>query len=500
MNLVAQVFNEKKRNRKFAFATIISMVASTFLVIATPVASAATAISLGRANNFAVLAGGGILNAGATTIQGDLGMYPTVNYSDSGTLVLSGSYHFGDTTAIGAKTDLATAYASALAATPSLVSAVDLGGQTLVPGIYSNPTGLGVTGTLTLDAQGNPNAVFIFQTPATLNTAASSQINIVNGGQACNVFWQVGTTTTLGANSDFKGNILSNLNFTGGANAKVLGRILSLGGSVALNANSIVKPPCAVNKVETKVQITSPTSGKFLPGTTLTLSAVASPKSGAGVCSGPISFSLNKNPLTGVVGSYPLTSPATTTNWMLGEYRLVAAYPGDGYCLAATSNSMELNVGTQTNVESRVALSGAGSYASPFGKASFNLLIKSTLPIFDTSTVVAGKATWMVPKQWKFQGALTTYSLVNGVGTATGSGILYTWNRPNHRGKWFAVTTGATQVTVKFTVSKSTTGKKSRPITSFAIGFTGTLVAGAPALPVLGPLVVISKGHNSDDD
>jgi type VI secretion system secreted protein VgrG len=123
MNLVTQVSNEKKRNRKFAYATILSMVASTFMVIATPVASAATAISLGRANTFAVLAGGGISNTGATTIQGDLGIYPTVNYSDSGTLVLAGSYHFGDTTAVGAKTDLAAAYFS-FAAAPSSVSAV----------------------------------------------------------------------------------------------------------------------------------------------------------------------------------------------------------------------------------------------------------------------------------------------------------------------------------------------------------------------------------------
>lgn len=500
MNLVTQVVKEKKRKTKFAYATIISMVASSFMVIATPLASAATAISLGQASNFAVLAGGGISNTGATTIQGDIGLYPTVNYSDSGTVVLSGLYHFGNATAIGAKTDLATAYASAVAAAPSSVFTADLGGQTLVPGVYSNPTGLGVTGTLTLDAQGNPNAIFILQTPASLNTAASSQINIVNGGQACNVFWQVGTTTTLGANSDFKGTILTNLNFTSGASAKVLGRILSLGGSVALNANSIIKPSCTANKVETRVQITNPTSGKFLPGTTLTLSAVASPKSGTGVCAGPISFSLNKNPLTGVVGSYSLTSPVVTTNWILGEYRLLATYPGDGYCLATTSNSMELNVGSQVHVEPRVVMSGAGSYISPFGKASFNLLIKSVLPTFDTSTVVAGKATWMVPKQWKFQGALNTYSSVNGVGTTTGSGVLYTWNRPDHKGKWFAVTTGATNVTVKFAVPTSTNGNKSRPITSFAIGFTGTVVAGAPALPVLGPLVVLSKGHNSDDD
>ncbi|HUW87235.1 MAG TPA: ice-binding family protein [Candidatus Paceibacterota bacterium] len=497
---IAKEAKEKMRKARFAYAAIISMVATTLMVIATPVASAATAISLGQANNFAVLAGGGISNTGATTIQGDLGIYPTVTYSDSGTLSLSGSYHFGDATAIAAKTDLATAYSLAVVAAPASVFTADLGGQTLVPGIYTNPTGLGVTGTLTLDAQGNPNAVFILQTPMSLNTAASSQVNIVNGGQACNVFWQVGTTTTLGANSDFKGTILTNSNFTGGANAKVLGRILSLGGSVALNANSIIKSPCTANKVETRVQITSPSSGSVQPGATLTLSAVASPKSGTGVCAGPISFSLNKNPLTGVVGSYPLTSPVVTTNWINGEYHLLATYPGDGYCLASTSNPVELVVGTQEKVQSRVVVSGAGSYISPFGRASFNLLIKSALPTFDTSTAVAGKVTWTVPRQWRFQGALNTYSSVNGAGTATGSGVLYAWNRTGHSGKWQAVTTGATNVTVKFTVPANSNSKKSRPITSFAIGFTGTIVAGVPALPVLGSLVTINRGHNSGRD
>lgn len=412
MNSVTQITNEAKekaRRKKFTYATIISMVATSLMAITTPLASAAVAISLGQANNFAVLAGGGISNTGATTIQGDIGLYPTVNYADSGTVSLTGSYHFGDTTAIRAKVDLATAYTLAVAAAPASVSTGDLGGQTLVPGIYVNPTGLVVTGTLTLDAQGNSNAVFILQTPAALNTASSSQINIVNGGQACNVFWQVGSTTSLGANSDFKGTILTNSNFAGGANARVLGRILSIGGSVALNANSIIKPSCINNKTE----------------------------------------------------------------W---------------------------NVGTQRQAESRVAISGAGSYLSPYGKASFNLLIKTAISSFDTSTVVSGKVGWMVPKQWKFQGALNTYSSVNGVGTATGSGVLYTWNRSGHKGKWAVVTTGATNVMVKFTVPTSANSNKSRTITGFAIGFSGAVVAGAPTLPVLGPLVVISKGQNSDNN
>jgi len=238
--------NSKRKDRrtKTVLAALLPMLATSIAVIASPSASAATAISLGQASNFAVLAGAGISNTGSSSVQGDLGTSPTVSFSDSGALVLNGAYHFGDATATAAKTDLATAYASAVASAPAVAVTTDLGGQTLLPGTYVNTAGVGVTGTLTLDAQGNPNSVFVIQTPLSLNTAAASQVNIINGGQACNVFWQVGTTTNLGANSDFKGNILTTSNFVGGANAKVSGRVLSVAGSVALNSNTIVKPSC----------------------------------------------------------------------------------------------------------------------------------------------------------------------------------------------------------------------------------------------------------------
>lgn len=588
MNPITQIAKERVRKSRVIYAALVSMIATSFMVIAAPGVSAASAVSLGQASNFAVLAGGGITNTGSTSISGDVGTYPTVSFSDTGTVSLSGTYHFGDATSIAAKADLATAYATAAAATPSTALVADLGGRTLLPGIYANPTGLGLTGTLTLDAQGDPNAVFIFQTPANLNTAAASQINIINGGQACNVFWQVGTTTDLGASSNFKGTIMTNSNFTGGPSATVLGRVLSLGGSVALNSDSITKPSCmtptalfvvpdnqsvtygsasvgftakyetvnhnaativanpsignpgwvaptcaatpaytptspvgtsvisctggsggalyvldrsdtatlTVNKVETKIAVTTSPSGSFMPGTTLSFSGVVSPKSGTGVCSGAVSFALNRNPLTGVAGAYALTNPVTTTNWMVGDYQLLATYPGDSNCLPSSNNSVNVKVGAQENTGSHVVISGGGSYLSPYGKASFNLLIKSAIANVDTSTAVNGKVTWMVPRQWRFQGTLNTYVFANGTGTATGSGTLWFWNRTGHEGKWYPATTGATNVTVMFSTSANSKGDDSRPITAFAIGFTGNLAVGAPALPVLGSLVSLGKGEN----
>lgn len=586
MNTLTQIEKGKARKSKLLYVAIVSMIATSLMVVTTPLVNAATAVSLGQANSFAVLAGGGITNTGSTVINGDVGTYPTVSFSDTGTVTLSGAEHLGDATAIAAKADLAVAYGVAASATPSAVLVTELGGRTLLPGVYASPTGLGVTGALTLDAQGDPNAVFIFQTPAALNTAAASRVNIINGGQACNVYWQVGTTTMLGANSDFKGTIMTNSNFTGGASASVLGRVLSLGGSVALNANSIIRPSCAtpttlfvvpdnqmapfgstsvnftakfetvnhdlatvvanpslanpgwvspicastpafssispvgtasisctggnggalyvldrsdtatltINKVETRIQVTTSPSSSFLPGTSLNFNGVVSPKTGSGVCTGAVSFSLNRNPTTGVVGAYALISPVVTTNWKVGEYQLQATYPGDSNCLPSVNNSIELKVLGQERKESHVVFSGGGSYISPFGKASFNLLLKSAFAGADTSTAVNGKVTWMVPRQWKFQGSLNSYSSTGGMGTATGSGTLSFWNRTGHKGKWVSATTGSTNVTVKFAVATTAKGDKSRPITSFAIGFTGNLVAGVPVLPVLGTLVLVGHG------
>lgn len=591
MNPITQIAREGERRSKLVYAALVSMIATSLMVIAAPGVSAASAVSLGQASNFAVLAGGGITNTGSTSITGDVGTYPTVSFADTGTVSLSGTYHFGDATSIAAKADLATAYATAAASGPSIALANDLGGRTLLPGVYANSTGLGITGTLTLDAQGDPNAVFIFQTPANLNTAAASQINIINGGQACNVFWQVGTTTALGASSNFKGTIMTNSNFTSGPSATVLGRVLSLGGSVALNSDSITRPSCqtpstlfvvpdnisvtygstsvgftakyetvnhnaatvvtnpslgnsgwvsptcaatpaytptspvgtsvisctggsggalyvldrsdtatlTIGKVETKITVTTSPSSNFMPGATLSFSGVVSPKSGSGVCTGAVSFALNRNPLTGIAGAYALTNPVATTNWMVGNYQLLATYPGDSNCLPS-NNSTQVKVGAQGDNESHVIISGGGSYISPYGKASFNLLIKSTLQNYDTSTAVNGKVTWMVPKQWKFKGQLTSYSFVGGKGTATGSGTLAFWNRAGHEGKWIAATSGTTNVTVEFTAPVGTNGHESRPITSFAIGFTGALVAGAPALPALGNLVVVGSGENHSGD
>src|ERR1039457_4898948 len=170
------------------------------------------ALILGSADSFAVLAGSGITVAGAvnsTTITGDIGTFPTPSITGLGNVVLTGVNHADDAVTQNAKNDLLVAYndAAGRSATTSYGPIFDLGGLTLTPGVYKDPSSFAITGTLTLDAGGDTNAVWIFQAGSTLITATSSVVHLINGAQPCNVFWQVGTSATIGTSSTFVGNI-----------------------------------------------------------------------------------------------------------------------------------------------------------------------------------------------------------------------------------------------------------------------------------------------------
>jgi uncharacterized protein YjbI with pentapeptide repeats len=147
--------------------------------------------------------------------------------------------------AVQAKADLVTAYVAAAAAAPATpVVASTLGGLTLTPGVYSGGA-LDLTGTVTLDAQGNPNAVFVFQAASTLITASASQVKLVNGASPCNVYWQVGSSATLGTTTSFPGTILALTSITLNTGATVEGRMLARNGAVTLDSNTINAPDCA---------------------------------------------------------------------------------------------------------------------------------------------------------------------------------------------------------------------------------------------------------------
>jgi hypothetical protein len=184
--------------------------------------------------------GASVTNTGSTTLSGGLGVTTAAPLTGGATLSVGGASHLFDAAAAQAKADLWVAYTAATALTPT-ASLTTLDGRTLTAGVYtSNAVALALNTTLTLDGQGNPDAVFIFLVDAALNTGATtSSVNLVRGARAANVFWQVSGAVTLGAGSSFKGTVLGLAAITVGAGTSVQGRVLTLNGAVTLAGNNI---------------------------------------------------------------------------------------------------------------------------------------------------------------------------------------------------------------------------------------------------------------------
>lgn len=217
---------------------------------------AATTVNLGTANSFAVLAGSGITNTGATTITGDVGSFPTVTQTGFGSVTLNGTNHGGDGVTQGAKTDLVTAYNAAGQSADVTLPTAELGSSTRNAGVYDSlPGTLQITGTLTLDGQGDPNAVFIFKAASTLITASASRVVLINSAQACNVFWQVGSSATIGTTSDFAGNILAMDSITDDGGSTIAGRLLARNAAVTLNNTTVTAAKCAPRLTVTKTVV-----------------------------------------------------------------------------------------------------------------------------------------------------------------------------------------------------------------------------------------------------
>jgi len=222
------------------------MISVGFVALLYGASPSLAAISLGTAESFGVLGGSTVTNTGASVISGNVGVSPgsAVTGFPPGT-VTDGTIHLADAVAAQAQVDLTTAY-NAILATPTLIdlTGTDLGGLTLPPGVYGFDTSAQLTGTLTLDALGNPNAVFIFKIGSTLTTASGSSVIVINSGSDCNVFWQVGSSATLGTGTDFAGNILALHSITLTTGANVSGRVLARNGAVTLDGSHVaVCPP-----------------------------------------------------------------------------------------------------------------------------------------------------------------------------------------------------------------------------------------------------------------
>jgi hypothetical protein len=219
------------------------------LLMALALASSAQAqaqVPLGTADSFAVLAGSTVTNTGPSVVTGDLGVSPGSAVTGFPPGTVNGTIHAANAVAAQAQSDLTAAYINAAGrACQVALTGQDLGGKTLTRAVYCFTSSAQLTGTLTLDAQGDPNAVFIFQIGSTLTTASGSNVNLINGAQSCNVFWQVGSSATLGTTTTFRGNILALTSITATTGATVDGRLLARNGAVTLDSNTVTRAQCA---------------------------------------------------------------------------------------------------------------------------------------------------------------------------------------------------------------------------------------------------------------
>jgi len=227
--------------------TSIVLMVLVVLAVATITTGAAHAaadqasVNLGVAANFGVLAGTTVTSTGLTNVTGDLGVSPGNAVTGFPPGTVTGTEHINDTTAAQAQTDLTTAYNNLAGRTGATNVSGNIGGQTLTPGLYKSTSSLEISlGDLTLDAQGNASAIFIFQIASTLVTTTDRKVILTGSANAFNVFWQVGSSATIGTNSTFKGNILAYASITLTSGATLEGRALARTGAVTLDTNRVI--------------------------------------------------------------------------------------------------------------------------------------------------------------------------------------------------------------------------------------------------------------------
>ncbi|MBA3942940.1 MAG: DUF3494 domain-containing protein [Herpetosiphonaceae bacterium] len=242
------------------------MLVASLLLIPRAV-SAASRPDLGTAASFAVLGASTVTNTGPTVVHGDLGVSPgtAVTGFPPGLVSAPGTIHAGDAVAAQAERDALAAYNDLAGQACNVnLTGQDLGGLTLTPAGYCFSSSAQLTGQVTLDAQGNPNAVFIFQIGSTLSSASNSKVLLINGASPCNVFWQVGGSATLGTATSFEGNILALASIARTMGTTTQGGLYALNGAVTLDTNDITVPVCSGPTAISLVSFTATPAGQAI--------------------------------------------------------------------------------------------------------------------------------------------------------------------------------------------------------------------------------------------
>ncbi|KAK4210454.1 hypothetical protein QBC37DRAFT_442735 [Rhypophila decipiens] len=257
--------------------------------IAFAASATAQSFNLGTASSFGVLAGSAVTNTGPTVIDGDLGLYPGTSHTGfttstpPGPGIVTGATNINDAVAMNALADALVAYnaASAMATTQG-PTGMELGGLTLVPGVYEFDSTAQITGDLTLDASNDPTALFVFKIGSSLTTASNANVILLRGAQACNVIWRVGISATLGTDTEFNGIILASTSITATTGVNNFGSLFALNGAVTLDTNTITVDDTCNAAVSSSATPSSTTS-------TSTSSSSAVVSSSAGLSSSSVS-------------------------------------------------------------------------------------------------------------------------------------------------------------------------------------------------------------------
>jgi hypothetical protein len=251
--------------------------ASLFLAVGTANAAIVPTVDLGTAEDFSVLGGQTVTNTGPSVLANSVGVSPgtAIVGFPPGIVQPPGTIEATTPEAAQAQADSTAAYIDALGRPLNETTTSDLTGLTLVGGVYAGPSQspLSLAGTLTLDGEGNPNSVFIFQTDSTLITGSGSTVSLINGAQACNVFWQVGSSATLDTGSTFVGNILALTTITVADSVTVQGRALAQTGEVTLINDTFTQVGCDLTQVTTTTTVAASTTTAEGEGATTTTAA-----------------------------------------------------------------------------------------------------------------------------------------------------------------------------------------------------------------------------------
>lgn len=326
-------------------------------------------VPLGTSGNFAVLAGSTVTNTGNTVINGNVGVFAgTAVTGFPPGIVTGGVIHAADGVAATAQNDLTTAYVNAAGRPANASLPGDIGGMTFLPGVYTASSSLGITGTVTLNGNGNANAVFIFQIGTALTTATSnSLVNLIGGAQASNVFWQVGSSATLGTGTLFNGTILAQASITLNTGAVLNGRALARIGAVTLAGNAVSNPGPAGITQTLSLACAFPSGQLNQPYASALVATGGLPPYLYSISAGNLPTGLTINAFTGAITGTPTAAGAFSYTGSVVDSNTTVATASCSINIPATTPTLSLTCAPgngQVNVSYNSALVGVGGVPS----------------------------------------------------------------------------------------------------------------------------------------